>query len=105
MIAELIRAKITETKTHMTTKTGLKDIADAVEALEKVHICAVEFVNDWKKGDFRLDGLAKCDASSLYEACRDINDQKPKPYCANPQDGAPKTSKICHCAVRKPSHD
>lgn len=39
------------------------------EAARKLHVAAVEFVNDWKKGDFDLEKLAACDAEALAEAC------------------------------------
>lgn len=42
---------------------------DMVRCLEKVYDNAVEFLNDWTKGDFDLPPLARCDAASLKEAC------------------------------------
>jgi hypothetical protein len=40
-----------------------------MSALEKIHVAAVEFLNDWKKGDFELPRLAEHDANALKEAC------------------------------------
>jgi len=42
---------------------------DLVGSLEKVYYAAVEFLNDWNKGDFTLPPLARHDAAVLKEAC------------------------------------
>jgi len=34
-----------------------------------LHVVAVEFVNDWYKGDFVLPHLAECDADSIAFHC------------------------------------
>lgn len=47
--------------------------AVAVDAMDKgddLYRSAIEFVQDWRKGDFSLCSLAECDAKSLEEACR-----------------------------------
>jgi hypothetical protein len=38
-----------------------------LKAADKMHIAACEFVNDWRKGDFSLSSLARCDANSLAD--------------------------------------
>lgn len=49
---------------------------DLVGSLEKVYFAAVEFLNDWKKGDFALPSLAQHDANALKEACLRYESEK-----------------------------
>jgi hypothetical protein len=42
--------------------------AEVKTAAEKLYTCAVELINDWKKGDFDLPTLARHDAHSLADA-------------------------------------
>ena len=72
MIHELIREKITETKTHLTTKTGLWDIAEKVQTLECVRDAASAYLDAQTPENYAE--LVAC----LAEA---------EPICANPQRG------------------
>lgn len=49
---------------------------DLVGSLEKVYFAAVEFLNDWTKGDFALPSLAQHDANALKEACLRYESEK-----------------------------
>ena len=40
-----------------------------LQAANLLHSSAVEFVNDWHKGDFKLCFLAACDVQSISERC------------------------------------
>ena len=75
MIHELIRAKITETKTHLTTKTGLWDIADKVQTLECVRDAASAYLDSQTPENYAE--LVACLAQAEPDG----------PSCANPQNG------------------
>lgn len=40
-----------------------------INAAKRLHVAAVEFVNDWRKGDFELPSLAQHDANALAQRC------------------------------------
>lgn len=39
------------------------------EVSKNLHVTAVEFINDWVKGDFALPPLGALDAESMVDAC------------------------------------
>ena len=56
----------------------LHEAADALDSADALHMVAVEFVNDWKKGEFELPKLAKCDADTISLRCEDYRRGKRK---------------------------
>lgn len=50
----------------------VESMSDRMQAVEKerdrLRTHVIEFLNDWKKGDFQLSELAACDARAMEEA-------------------------------------